>query len=441
VASRTFGTFLLTGASDTSAFQKSVLTGVATKAVGFVNQVVGLSLVARALGAEGLASVLLSISLFSILNLVASATIVSLPPRLIAMRTRPDEGRRLVAGALAIHLTGALVSLLAGVVSAIAIVAFFPGAFLSPGAVLTAGIMGALYIATWLAEHVLTAYRRTFIFNLTSLVGSLFSLGATVLAYLLHEGPWAFVAAYYLSIVVPTMAMFAFVWMSELRPTAEDLRRSIPVARELMREGAPGTAYYVWVTTKIHIALATLALVTTPAEVVAYGACMRVCQLMISGMSLFFSPLLAESSHAVNDGDLAQFARLRSRVISGSVAFGIAIVLVASWAGPALLSAWLSHTVVIPRVTAVLGGAVVAIWAFEALLFYLTSALRVRERLGRDLIAVSVLALASGLMLASRFGAPGFLAAIAALSLFVVLRLLRFDAPLEASEDAGSGLN
>src|SRR5262249_41375565 len=142
---------------------------------------------------------------------------------------------------------------------------------------------------------------------------------------------------------VPTMAMFAFVLMSELRPTAVDLRRSLPVARELMKDGAPGTAYYIWVTTKIHIALATLALVTTPAEVVAYGACMRVCQLMISGMSLFFSPLLAESSHAVNDGDLAQFARLRSRVISGGVAFGVAIVLVAGTAGPALLSAWLSH--------------------------------------------------------------------------------------------------
>src|SRR5262249_51821701 len=151
--------------------------------VGFVNQVVSLSLVARALGAEGLASVLLSFSLFSILNLVPSATIVSLPPRLIAAQKRPEEGRGLVAGALVIHLSGALLSLLAGAIAAIAIVTFFPGAFLSPATVLTAGIMGALYLATWLAEHVLTAYRRTFIFNLTSLLGSLVSLGATVLAY------------------------------------------------------------------------------------------------------------------------------------------------------------------------------------------------------------------------------------------------------------------
>jgi O-antigen/teichoic acid export membrane protein len=287
--------------------------------------------------------------------------------------------------------------------------------------------MGALYLGTWLAEHVLTAYRRTFIFNLTSLVGSLVSLAGTVLAYELHEGPWAFVGAYYLSIVVPTISMFAFVLMSELRPTTEDLRHGLPVARMLMREGAPGTAYYVWVTTKIHVALSMLALVTTAGEVVAYGACMRVCQLMISGMSLFFSPLLAESSHAVHAGDVAQFGRLRTRVISGGVAFGIAILLIASSFGPQLLSAWLSHTVAITRLTAVLGGAVVAVWAFESLLFYLTSALRVRERLGRDLILASALALAVGLTLASRFGAPGFLATIAAISLFIVLRLLRFD--------------
>jgi hypothetical protein len=418
----------LTGASDPTAFQKSIATGVAAKAVGLVNQVVGLALVASALGANGLGSVFLSVSLFSIFNLVPSATIVSLPVRLIEMQKRPSEGRKLVAGAMVIHFAGAGLSLVIGAVAAMVLAAFFPSAFLTPDEVLIAGTMGAVYLATWLAEHVLTAYRKTFIFNLSSLVGSLVSLAATFVAWTLHMRSSAFVGAYYLSIVVPTVSMFACVLLSDLRPAADDFGGAISVARTLWKEGAPGTAYYVWVTTKIHIALSMLALVTMAGEVVTYGACMRVCQLMISGLSLFFSPLLAEAAHAVNDGNVGRYERLRTRVVFGGMALGAVLIVVAGTVGPRLFSYWLSDTVTVSRATALVAGTVVAIWAVEALLFYLTSALRQRERLGRDLLVASVFALTAGLALATQFGAAGMLATIGAVSSLVVLRLLRFDA-------------
>ncbi len=427
MASRSIGMFLLTGATDEAAFQKSIATSVAAKAVGFVNQVVGLSLVAAALGASGLASVLLSFSLFSIFNLVPSATIVALPPRLIAVRTRPQEGRRLIAGALVLHLAGAGLSVFVGVLATAALASVLHVGFLTPDEVLTAAVMGAIYLATWLAEHVLTAYRKIFIFNLSSLIGSVVSLAATFLAFALHMHAWAFVAAYYLSIVVPTTSMFACVLLSELRPSLDDLRNSIPVARELLKEGAPGTAFYVWVTTKSHVALSALALVTTAGEVAVYGTCMRVCLMVISGLSLFFNPLLAEAAHAVNDGKIDRFASLKGRVFVAGLIFGVTLVVLMGAFGPALLARWLAHAIVIARSTALLAGAAIAAWAMESLLFYVTSAVRRRDGLGRMFLVTSVLVLAMGLPLAYRFGANGVLAAIIPLSVFAIYRLAQSD--------------
>jgi len=406
-------------------FWKGIGSGILAKSVGLLNQLLAIPMVAYALGQSGLSAFLLSISIASWFNLTALGSQNALTVELVRARSSENEARRFLAAASLLYGAGALFCLIAGFAFLFVHRSGVLGQ-LPPGSVLCAAtMMNALYILTWMSEPVLAAHKKTHWFNFASAAGSIASLAGTCAAYVLHLRPEAFVIAYYLSLVIPTVGMYALtVHRGALRP--RDYLGAAGALRQLIERGWRNFGFQASWALKTQVTLFLVAIISSSENVADCGGAIRFCSLYVSGFSVLFNPLLAELSHLKREGKTLDFRRLWRRALARAAVAASLVTLVLLVVGPAGYRTWLGHVVPISSTTALLWSVMAAIVALEWLMIVLSSPVASTRALSALVWSEGILTIAIGYVLTRAIGVNGMFIAISSTSAVVLSALTVF---------------
>ncbi len=411
-------------ASLQSSFSRSIASGVFAKGVGLVNQIFAIPLIALAAGTDGLSRVLLAISIASWFNVLPLGSQIALPVSLIGAGQDIPLRRRILAAATTVYAVSALVCLTVGLLLAFPFRTVFTLGLPPAGAMSTAVIMNAMYLFTWMSEQTLAADRRTYIFNVASAIGSILSLVGTYCSYALQLPTEAFIVAYYLSLLVPTVGMYGIVASrAGLRRT--DYKKIDLEIRRLARVGERSLSFQFSSMFKLQATLLVVAVATTTSDAAVYGSGIRFCTLFVSAISILFNPLLAESGHLVAAEKHVEYRKLCMRVVTRGCLLAVVTIVAVSVLGPTAFAVWLGHVASIDHLIAFWLGALASSLALQFTVFYLFAPVILGPMTRLVLWIEGPTALLLGYALVPDHGVSGMLCAVTTTSIVASAAMIR----------------
>jgi hypothetical protein len=320
------------------------LGGVA-KLFGLINQIVSVTLISSAMGAEGLREQMLAIASVSWFNLTLCGMHSALPALLI----RSDNNHRAFASlaktAYLLAVIGAFGA--AGLTLLILNLGWIRG--LSSAPVATAAICNAAVIALGLSEKVFQATDRIAQFNILNIVGTAISLATTVVLARTHGTAANFVVAYYLSLFLPFLVatfMVAPRLNLAVRPALDEF---IGRARQLVGVGLFGFGYEMAAYCRLLAPLTLLSALGLSNEIASIGLGLRLVGLAGGGLTIVIPILFLQIGAAIHVGD--QDARrswtrlgIASAAVTAVAAAGLFLVF-----GQIVYQVWTAGTVTLDR--------------------------------------------------------------------------------------------
>jgi hypothetical protein len=274
-------------------------SGVAAKVLGLINQIVSVTLISGALGAEGLQQQMLAIASVSWFSLTLFGMHTSLPALLIRSGVNKEGFASIAKTAYLLAVLGAMAAV--GLTALILNLDLIGGIAAAPIATATA-CSGAAVILS-LSEKIFLATDRIAEFNILNLAGTLISLAATAVLARSHGTPADFVISFYVGILLPLLVA-TFVVIPKLNLTSSLSRYEFRTnARELIGVGAFGFGYEVSAYCKLQAPLALLGVLDLSNEIAPVGLGLRLVTLIGGGLSIIIPILFLRIGAAIQIHD------------------------------------------------------------------------------------------------------------------------------------------
>jgi hypothetical protein len=400
-------------------------SGVASKALGLLNQAVSVTLISRALGADGLQEQLLAIAAVSWFSLTFFGMHTSLP--ILLIRSGKDT-EAFASTAKTAYLLAAV-----GASSAVGLTVLVLNLGLireSPTApIATAAICNGAALVLSLSERVFQATDRIAQFNILNMAGTLVSLAATAFLARTHGTAASFVVAYYLGMLFPFL-IATIVIVPRLDLAANPSAREFgSFARQLFGVGIFGFGYEVAAYCKLQAPLPLLSALGLASEIAPIGLGLRLIALISGGLSVIIPLLFLRIGAAIQAGD--QDARqLWTRLgIACAAAVAIASAGLFDMFGDAVYRIWTGGAVTLDQTQGVALAAFSALSLAQNLLFPLVApdpaiAGQVRWLFWLEGPAVLAAGVVGTLVVRPAYGGAGMLAGAALVMGAVILILL-----------------
>ncbi len=399
--------------------------GVVAKIFGVINQIVSVTLISGALGAEGLQEQMLAIASVSWLSLILCGMHTSLPALLIRSGADKQSFASIAKTAYLLAIIGAMVGM--GLMVGVLNLSLIGGVSFAP--IATATVCSAAGLILSLSEKVFLAMDRIAQFNVLNLAGTFISLAATV-GFARFNGTAAdFVISFYLGVLFPCfVATFAVIPKLNLRSSLSS-REFKNNARELIGGGAFGLGYEVSSYCKLQAPLALLGALNLSNEIPPVGLGLRLVGLIIGGLSIVIPILFLRIGAAIHARD-RDARRLWTRLgIAGAVAVAIMAFAMFNLFGDAIFRTWTGGVVRLDHTDGIALGAFSALSLAQSLLFPLAApdpsiARKLRWLFWLEGPTVLAAGVAGATLIPSVYGAAGMLAGAALVMGTVTLVLL-----------------
>jgi hypothetical protein len=423
--------------------------GMVAKIFGLINQIVSVTLITKAVGAEGLQEQMLAIAAVSWFSLLLCGMHTSLPTLLIRSGVNTEGFASIAKTAYILAIVGAIAAI--GLMAVILSLGLIGGVAAAPIAVATICSGAGLILS--LSEKVFLAIDRIAQFNILNMVGTLISLAATVVFARSHGTPADFVISFYLGVLFPVFAA-AFGVIPRLNLTSSlsphEFRTN---ARELIGVGAFGFGYEVSSYCKLQAPLVLLGALDLSAEIAPVGLGLRLVGLIIGGLSIVIPILFLRIGAAIHVRD-QDAGRLWTRLgIAGAAAVAVMAGGIFTIFGEAIYRTWTGGIVGLDHADGIALAAFSALSLAQSLLFPLAApdpsiARKLRWLFWLEGPTVLVAGAAGALAVPADWGGAGMLAGaalvIGAVTLVLLVVLARRSSPqgekesLDASCGAGS---
>jgi hypothetical protein len=401
--------------------------GVAAKILGLINQIISVTLISKALGAEGLQEQMLAIASVSWFSILLFGMHTSLPSLLIRSGANNEGFASIAKTAYLLALVGAVAAI--GLMTMILHLGLMGGITSAP--IVTAMICSAVGLVLCLSEKVFLAIDRIAQFNMLNMVGTLLSLAATVALAHSHGTPAEFVAAFFLGILFPAFVAIVAV-IPRLRLTSRLLSGDFRTyARELIGVGAFGFGYEVSSYCKLQAPLALLSALNLSNEIAPIGLGLRLIGLITGGLSIVIPILFLRIGAAIHVRDM-DAGRLWTRLgIVGAAAVAVMAAGIFSLFGAAIYRAWTGGVVELDRADGIALAVFSALALAQSLLFPLVApdpsiTAKLRWLFWLEGPAVLAAGVAGAAAVPSVYGAAGMLAGTALVMGCTILILLVF---------------
>jgi O-antigen/teichoic acid export membrane protein len=404
--------------------------GVSSKIVGLINQIVSVTLITTALGAEGLREQMLAIAFVSWFNLTLCGMHTSLPVLLIRSGATTEASLALVKTAYILAALGALLSL----VLTVLLLCLVSGSDLPSAPVIAAAICNAAVLVFSLSEKVFHATDRIGQFHVLNIIGTATSLAATFLLARMHPTAVGFVLTFYAGILLPFIAATIFVAPHFNLKTIPSAREFRACARQLVGTGAFGLGYELASYCKLQAPLALLGVIGISSAIAPVGLGLRLLNLIGGGLTIVIPILMLRMGAAEHAGD-KHLQRLWSRmgfILAAMAAIGVLGLY--HFFGERIFETWTGGTVLIEQPVRMALAVFSAIVVFQSVLFPLvavnaTLANRLRWLFWLEGPAVVAASAAGALAVPSTYGGAGMLVGaslvMAAVTLVLLLLLAR----------------
>jgi hypothetical protein len=299
-------------------------SGFFAKALGLFNQVVSVTLISSALGAEGLQEQMLAIASVSWFSLTFCGMHTALPILLIRSGTNTEAFASIAKTAYLFAVIGA--SSAVGVTILVLKLGIAGGLAAAP--IATAAICNAAALVLSLSEKIFQATDRITQFNVLNVAGTLISLATTVFLARIHGTAADFVMAFYLGMFFPFLvATFVIVPHLNLMviPSLNEFAAS---ARRLIGVGVFGFGYEMAAYCKLQAPLALLGTLGFADQIAPVGLGLRLVALISGGLSIVIPILFLRISAAiqVHDREARRLWTHLGIACASAVAVGVALM-------------------------------------------------------------------------------------------------------------------
>lgn len=353
-------------------FARSLATagfGAVAKVLGLINQIVSVTLISTALGAEGLQEQLLAISFVTWFSLTLCGMHTSLPVLLIRSRADAEAFAAIAKAAFLLAAIGGLCAL--GLTLLILNLGLIGGLASAP--IATAAVCNAAAIALSLSERVFQATDRIAQFNILNMTGTIISLAVTVFLARTQGTAAGFVVAFYLGMLFPVVvAAFAIIPQLHLAVSLS-LRELRARARQLIGVGVFGFGYEIAAYCKLQAPLALLSALELSGEIAPIGLGLRLITLISSGLTIVIPILFLRIGAAVHvrDQDAHRLWSLLGFACAAAVAIAAAGLFLMF--GQTIYQTWTGGVIALDRPDQVALAAFSALSLAQTLLFPLAA--------------------------------------------------------------------
>jgi hypothetical protein len=420
--------------------------GVVAKIVGVINQVVSVTLISKALGAEGLQEQMLAIASVSWFSLLLCGMHSSLPTLLIRSGGNAGRFASIAKTAYLLAIIGAVAAV--GLMAAILSLGLIGGVAAAPIAAATICSGAGLILS--LSEKVFLAIDRIAQLNILNMLGTLISLAATVVLARSHGTPAGFVVSFFVGVLFPVfIATFVVIPRLDLRSSLSP-REFRTNARDLIGVGAFGFGYEVSSYCKLQAPLVLLGALNLSNEIAPVGLGLRLVGLIIGGLSIVIPILFLRIGTAIHvrDQDAGQlWTRLG---IVGAAAVAVMAAGIFAIFGEAIYRMWTSGAVGLDHAHRIALAAFSAVSLTESILFPLAApdpsiARKLRWLFWLEGPAVLAASVAGAIAVPTAYGGAGMLAGAALVMSSATLVLLVFlakrSSPQGEKEADGLGVS
>jgi hypothetical protein len=401
--------------------------GVAAKILGLINQIVSVTLISKALGAQGLQEQMLAIASVSWSSLLLFGMHTSLPALLIRSGANTERFASIAKSAYLLAVIAAIVAV--GTMALILNLGLIGGVAAAPLA--TAIFCSGVGLVLGLSERVFLAIDRIAQFNILNLVGTLMSLAATVM-FARYGGTSAdFVASFFLGILLPLLVA-TFVVIPKLnlssRLSPREFRNN---AHELIGVGAFGFGYEASFYCKLQAPLVLLGVLGLSNQIAPVGLGLRLVGFIIGGLSIVVPILFLRIGAAIHVQD-HDAGRLWTRLgIAGAAVVAIIAAGIINIFGETVYRTWTGGIVGLGHADGIALAAFSALCLSQSLLFPLAApdpsiARKLRWLFWLEGPAVLAAGVAGALVVPTAYGGAGMLAGAALVMGGVTLVLLVF---------------
>jgi hypothetical protein len=416
--------------------------GVVAKIFGLINQIVSVTLISKALGAEGLQEQMLAIASVSWFSLTLCGMHTSLPALLIRSGANTERFASIAKTAYLLAAIGAIAAV--GLTALILHLGLIGGIAAAP--IATATICSGAGLILGLSEKVFLAIDRIAQFNILNMLGTLISLAATFVLARSHGTPADFVISFFLGILFPIFVA-TFVVIPRLKLTSSlspcEFRTN---ARELIGVGAFGFGYDVSAYCKLQAPLALLSALNLSNEIAPIGLGLRLVGLISGGLSIVIPILFLRIGAAIHVRD-QDAGRLWTRLgMVGAAAAAVAVAGMFNIFGETIYRTWTGGVVRLDQADQIALAAFSALSLAQSLLFPLAApdpdiAGKLRWLFWFEGPAVLAAGVAGALAVPAAYGGAGMLAGATLVMGNITLVLLVFLARRSSPGKEAAGLD
>lgn len=273
--------------------------GIAAKALGLINQIASVSLITSSLGADGLQGQFLAISTVGWFHLTLFGMHTSLPLLLIQSRDNDELFRSTAISAFCLASIGGLISFV------LTLILLGLGWIGEPGSapLIAAASCNAAITMFSLSERVFQAIDRITLFNVLSMSGTMASLFTTLILARIHGTTAAFVAAYYLGMLFPSVVAALIIIPQMTNALNLSLHNIGAHANKLAHFGVFGLGWEISAYCKLQAPLVLLSSLGLASEIAAIGLGLRLIALASSGLTVFVPIVFLRIGEAIAMGD------------------------------------------------------------------------------------------------------------------------------------------
>jgi O-antigen/teichoic acid export membrane protein len=273
-------------------------SGVAAKILGLINQILSVTLISHALGAEGLQEQIFAIASVSWFVLTFCGMHTALPVLLIRCSDNSETFASIAKTAYLLALIGA-----SGAALLTILILTFGTMSGAAAPIMTAAICNAGVLVLSLSERVFQASDRIGQFYLLNMIGTLVSFSTTFALSRFHGTASEFVAAYYAGLLVPFLAATFFILPRLNLQAALPWRDFLACARRLISVGIFGFGYELAAYCKLQAPLMLLGVLGLSGQIASVGLGLRLTGLIGGGLSIIVPILLVRIGTAIQAGD------------------------------------------------------------------------------------------------------------------------------------------
>jgi O-antigen/teichoic acid export membrane protein len=416
-------------------------SGIAAKIVGLINQILSVTLISHALGAEGLQEQILAIASVSWFVLTFFGMHTALPVLLIRSSDNSETFASIAKTAYLLAVIGA-----SGAAILTMLILNFGVMSGAAAPIMTAAICNAGALVFSLSERVFQATDRINQFNLLNMTGTIIGLATTFVLSRMHGTAPEFVAAYYVGILFPFVTATFFVLPQLNLRTGLPWRDFLACARRLVSVGVFGFGYELASYCKLQAPLMLLGMLGLSNQIASVGLGLRLTGLVSGGLSIFVPILLVRIGTAIQAGD-PDARRLWTNlgIVCAAASSFVAAGLFAIF-GETIYRLWTGGTVGLDRAQQLALAAFAALSLAQGLIFPLVApdpaaTGRLQWLFWLEGPAVLAMGVAGALIVPAAYSGAGMLAGVSVVMSIAMLILLMFLTKEPSSYGPGSGFN